>query len=149
MDLTNKGNIDMVEKIMDKFKNSKNFRIDKNVSYLKSYKESDFLLTDITSIAYTYAFSSEKPVIFYSPKEKLIKKDHFLNIHYINDRSSIGIICKNFDEIKNALNKFIKKRTFYRKKVISMRKKRIKFFNNAKIKTKKTLLSITNNNESK
>lgn len=149
LDLTNKGDINMVEKIMDKFKNNKNFKLDRNVSYLKSYKESDFLLTDITSIAYTYAFSSEKPVIFYSPKEKLIKKDRFLNIHYINDRPGIGIICKNFNEIKNAINKFTKKRIFYKKKIITMRKKRIKFFNNAKIETRKTLLSITSNNEFK
>ena len=63
---------------MDKFKNNKNFKLDRNVSYLKSYKESDFLLTDITSIAYTYAFFHLKNQSFFIlQKRNLSKKTAF------------------------------------------------------------------------
>ena len=77
LDLLKKGDIKLVKKIINRFKNNNHFKIDQNVSYLDSYKNSDLLLTDITSIAYTYAFSTEKPVIFYSPMKCLLKKINF------------------------------------------------------------------------
>ena len=118
LDLTKKGDIKLVKKIINRFKNNNHFKIDQNVSYLDSYKNSDLLLTDITSIAYTYAFSTEKPVI-YSPNEMFVKKDQFLNIYYIKDRKRVGLVCENFDEVKKALNKLNKKRVFYKKKIIT------------------------------
>ena len=60
LDLTKKGDLEKVENIIERFKNYKNFNYDLSVSYVKSYKKSKILITDLSSTAYTYAFSNER-----------------------------------------------------------------------------------------
>ena len=147
LDLTKKGDKILVTNIVNRFKNNKNFKTDLSISYLNSYKNAKLLITDITSTAYTFAFSTENPVIFYSPKEKIIKKDSYFNISYIKDRNKIGIISRNFYEIKNAINKIETNKKIYRNKILKLRKQKIKFFNMAKNITTKKLTNLIYKND--
>ena len=56
----------IVLKIEKNFKNEKNFRFDTNNDYFDTYTKSMCLITDISGTAYTYAFLTKKPVIFFS-----------------------------------------------------------------------------------
>ena len=142
LDLTLKGDQKLVRNIVIKFKDNPKFKTDFSVSYLDSYKNAKILLTDITSTAYTFAFSTENPVIFYSPKENIIKKDDYFNISYIKDRNKVGIITKNFYEVKKAIIKITKNKKIYKKNILRLRKEKIKFFNMAKSTTIKRITNL-------
>ena len=142
LDLTLKGDQKLVRNIVIKFKDNPKFKTDFSVSYLDSYKNAKILLTDITSTAYTFAFSTENPVIFYSPKENIIKKDDYFNISYIKDRNKVGIITKNFYEVKKAIIKITKNKKTFKKNILRLRKEKIKFFNMAKSTTIKRITNL-------
>ena len=61
------------------------------------------LITDISGTAYTYAFLTKKPVIFFSKNEKFINTFEFNNLSYFKDREKIGIIAKDLNEIEKAI----------------------------------------------
>ena len=61
--------------------------LDTNSSYLESNSKSKFLLTDFSGTAYTYAFSTLKPVIFYSPHDNnLLKTENDSDLSFFKDR---------------------------------------------------------------
>ncbi len=131
LDLTPKGDVKIVKKIINKFKNNKNFSYDFSTSYLKSFKNSKFLITDLSSTAYTYSFATERPVIFFSKNEQKLKKDYFSKLNYFKDRNKIGVVTRNI----NDLIKIFKNKTLYnskiQKNIINLRKNRIEFFESA------------------
>ena len=98
-----------------------------------------FLITDLSSTAYTYAFATEKPVIFYSPNEKSLKKNKFLSFYYFIDRSKIGITLTKFNQIKKKLIYFQKQKLIYKKRIISLRNQIIEYFNKSLMRTKKII----------
>ena len=69
------------------------------------------LITDISGTAYTYAFLTKKPVIFFSKNEELVDEFGYNERSYFKDRDKVGIIVKNLDEVLNAINniKYIEK----------------------------------------
>ncbi len=52
---------------------SKKFIFDQSADYLSNYGNSCCLITDMSGTAYTYAFFTLKPVIFYSKNETKLK----------------------------------------------------------------------------
>jgi hypothetical protein len=90
--------------IVNSFKNNSNFRIDKNEDYFEVYSKSLCLITDISGTAYTYAFLTNKPVIFFSKNEKLINELGYSKLSYFEDRNKIGAIIKNSSEIIEIIN---------------------------------------------
>ena len=138
-DLTTKGNLHFIKRLIQVFSKNSNFYMDSSVSYLNSFKNSKFLITDLSSTAYTYAFATEKPVIFYSPDEKLLKKNKFLSFYYFIDRNKIGITLTKFNQIKKKLIYFQKQKLIYKKRIISLRNQRIKYFNKSLMRTKKII----------
>ena len=86
----------------------------------------------------------EKPVVFYSTNEKIIKNDKFFKINYIKARNKVGMICKDFNELKIAINRINKNKDFLKKKIIKLRKNKIKYFKLSKQRTKKVILDILN-----
>ncbi len=145
LDLTIKGNQKLVKKIVAEFKNHKSFEIDQSVSYLESFRKAEYLITDITSTAYTFAFATQKPIIFYSNNEKNMKNDEYFKIYYFKDRKKIGYISKNLQDVSKDINKIISKKNNFKNNIISLRKKRIKYFRSSLSKTQKILIKILNN----
>ena len=90
--------------IVNSFKNNSNFKFDNNEEYFEVYSKSVCLITDISGTAYTYAFLTNKPVIFFSKNEKLINELGHGKLSYFEDRNKIGAIIKNSDEIFEIIN---------------------------------------------
>jgi len=67
---------------------------DPNLSQLELFAQSQFLISDTSSTAYTYAFTTLKPVIFLSPSEHLILKN-WSHLSFIKDREKVGYICSD------------------------------------------------------
>ncbi len=131
LDSSAKGDIFFVNKISSKFKDNPRFFIDLSVSYLDSYKRAKFMITDLSSTAYTFAFSTERPVIFFSKNEPNLKKDLLSNSHYFDDRNKIGKIINNHKQLSKELGLIHSKMNKYKNQIKELRKKRIKHFGKA------------------
>ena len=84
LDLTYKGDYKFVEKINNIFSKNSRFKLDNSISYIDSFRSAKFMATDITSSAYTFAYSTNKPVIFFSPNEEKLKRDVSYKTNYFN-----------------------------------------------------------------
>ena len=142
LDLTRKGNQPLINKIIFKFKNNKKFITNLTPSYIKEFQNSELLITDLTSTAYTYAFSTLKPVIFFSNNESYIFKNKNFDHKFFIDRSKIGSIVLNIDKIVHQIKFLIKNKIFYANKIKKLRKKRIQHLNTSLTTTRDALDSI-------
>jgi len=139
MDLTNKGGLNLTNLIIEKFKNYPNFKFDISTSYIESYRKSKFLITDFSGTAYTYAFSTEKPVIFYSSLNKVSFKKEINSMYYFKDRKEVGYVTTNIKDLLKNVKDIDNKKVVLKNKIKKLRKKRIKYFNKSLITTKKII----------
>jgi hypothetical protein len=142
LDLTKKGNINYVANIVNKFKDCKNFSVDLSSSYLKSYSKAKLLVTDFSGTAYTFAFSTLRPVIFYSKNEAKLKKTEYNNLLYFRERQQIGYVSKNIPHFIKLINKFGLSNKKMESKIFSLRRKRIKYLDKSLKKTRNEILKI-------
>ena len=142
LDLTSKGEIKLTNSVIEKFKKYDNFEFDLSTSYMDSYEKSNMLITDFSGTAYTYAFSKEKPVIFYSTLNKLSFEKKLKKLYYFKDRKNIGYIVNNNNDLYKKIKKIIKNKTILKRKIKDLRKKRIRYFNNSLTMTKNTIKKI-------
>lgn len=94
-----------VANIEKQFRNNERFVLDSNASfYMDNYCRSAVMVTDMSGTAFTYAFTTLRPVIFFSHKEDTVEKA-FNKVKYFQDREKIGHIATNIDELvkKTAL----------------------------------------------
>jgi hypothetical protein len=67
-------------------------------SYMPSYSKAAVLVTDMSGTAYTYAFSTLRPVVFYHPQESEI--DPRVREAYLwTDREKIGYVARSVPEL--------------------------------------------------
>lgn len=144
MDLTIKGDINLTNLIIEKFKDFPNFEFDISTSYIESYRKSKFLITDFSGTAYTYAFSTEKPVIFYSSLNKLSFIKEIKSRYYFKDRKEVGYVMTNIKDLLKKVKEIDNKKIILKTKIKNLRKKRIKYFNKSLIITKKTIQKFYN-----
>lgn len=114
---------------------------DKNQSQLELFAQSQFLISDTSSTAYTYAFTTLKPVIFLSPYEEELKKK-WSNLSYIKDRKKIGIVCTNAKDFKASINYLISNYAINCHQIKSLRKSQIYNLYNAQNNIKRLLESL-------
>lgn len=144
LDLTIKGDINLTNLIIEKFKDFPNFEFDISTSYIESYRKSKLLITDFSGTAYTYAFSTEKPVIFYSSLNKLSFIKEIKSRYYFKDRKEVGYVMTNIKDLLKKVKEIDNKKIILKTKIKNLRKKRIKYFNKSLIITKKTIQKFYN-----
>jgi len=92
-----------VTKIAEHFSRDKRFVFDSNASfYNDNYCRSAVMVTDMSGTAFTYAFMTLRPVVFFSHREQDVAKA-FDNVKYFEDRERIGYIATNIDELKEQV----------------------------------------------
>lgn len=146
LDLTKKGDFKMIKNIFDKYKKNLNFNVDDKSSYINSYHSSDILITDTSGTAYTFAFSTNKPVIFFSFKEKELLKEDFAKTYFFMDRKKVGSICNDTNSLNKQINIIYKKKNFLGKKILRLKKLRIEHLNKSRDKTVKIIKNIIDTN---
>ena len=88
-----------VANIEKQFHNNERFVLDSNASfYMDNYCRSAVMATDMSGTAFTYAFTTLRPVVFFSHNESTVEKA-FNNVRYFEDRAKIGYIAVNIDEL--------------------------------------------------
>ena len=101
--------------LLDFFNTNKRVVLDTSDNYLKTYNSASLMITDISGTAYTYAFLTKKPVIFYCNFNKKFE-NRFLQLSYFKKRNIIGAVVRK----KNFLSKFNKvlmNRKYYEKNI--------------------------------
>ena len=91
-------------------------------------KDQNFI-TDFSGTAYTYAFSTLKPVIFISKNEKKLIGSELNSLYYFKDRSDVGKINQDLEKISQDCKEVINQKEHFSEKIKSLRNKRIKYFN--------------------
>ena len=115
--------------LQKKFKEFKNFYLDKSSNYLNSFNKSDLMITDLSGIAYTYLILTSKPIIFYSTNERYLKKTYYAKLGYFSNRDKIGHKIYN----KYSLFKLINSNKIISQKKTNIKKFREKFLKQEKI----------------
>ena len=142
LDFTEKGNYNLVRKIINKYQKFENFKLDKKSSYLNSYINSDVLITDFSGTAYTYAFSKNSPVIFYSINKNKELNNNFTKLYYFKDRNKIGYIVDNFLDLDKKLTTIKKNTHYFSDRIKKFKKKRIQYVGFSFNKTKESVLQL-------
>ena len=143
LDLTLKGNIKNIKKIVEKYKDNNSFNYDDAVSYMNSYSKAKMLITDFSGTAYTFAYSTLRPVIFFSKNEEKFKKTKIAKLFYYKDRTYVGLVSQNIDQLLNSISKIYKNKNYNKKKILYLRKKRIKYVNTSLKQTIVEILKIS------
>ncbi len=129
LDLTANGKIKDIQKIVEKYKNNSNFFYDNSHSYMNSYSKAKILITDFSGTAYTFAYATLRPVVFFSRNESKFSKSKTAELFYYQDRSSVGLVCKNINQLLKSIAKINEKKEYNKNKIFNLRKKRIKYVN--------------------
>ena len=90
--------------IKDKFSKNKRFIFDKSNNYFETYASSKCLITDLSGTAYTYSFLTNRPTIFFSNYESILKKLKYDKLNYFKDRNKIGYVIKDLNNLIKSLN---------------------------------------------
>ena len=145
LDLTKKGNLSNINKIIKIFNNYDNFKIDKSVSYIDSYSSSKLLITDFSGTAFTYTYSTLRPVIFFSKNETKLRKSSNIELFYFKDRKKVGFICTKTNQLPKIIKKIDINKKLMRSKILKLRKKRIKYVNISANKNVTEIMKIYKN----
>ena len=124
------GNINKNFNFIAKFKKNKRFKMDFTDNYLKNYFGSNFMITDLSGTAFTFAYLTGSPVLFYSRNENNYSR-LYGNFEHYRLRKKIGLLSYNFKNFKKDLNKMLLKKNKFQKN-IQNEKNRLKNLNFAK-----------------
>jgi len=110
-----------VSRIVDKHRDDPRFIFDNNASfYMTNYAKSALMVTDFSGTAFTYAFTTLRPVVFFSHNESAFKKA-FEGYHYIHDRNKIGAVAQNTEELVIQIKSLLKKDNDFKVKIKKFR----------------------------
>ena len=115
---------DLIHAIMDNCLGSPNIKLDDCGShYRELYARTALMVSDISSTAYTFAFSTCRPVLFYSPNEaKLIEYvNHLGTDSYVEGRKHVGTVVTTPEELVAAAKKCLFSLPAWREKIEQFR----------------------------
>ncbi|WP_434952536.1 CDP-glycerol glycerophosphotransferase family protein [Shewanella sp. HL-SH4] len=77
--------------------------LDSNQSdYISTFSKARVLITDTSAIAYSFALTTKRPVIFYSADQEKVKQ-LMPDVAYIKDREKIGYCVDSIEQLINTL----------------------------------------------
>lgn len=113
-----------VRQIITCFENNPRFVFDGNTSYIDNYSRSAVMVSDMSGTAFTYAFMTLRPVVFFSHNEKLAL-DKNSDVRYFLDRHEIGEISQNTDEMVSKVRNCLQNQQEYEDKIRKFREQGI------------------------
>ena len=104
-------------RIAEKHKNNPRFIFDDNGSfYMSNYAKSALMITDFSGTAFTYAFTTLRPVIFFSHNENTFQKK-FDDHKFVQDRHKIGVVAQNINELIKNIRLLLKEKNTFKSKI--------------------------------
>ncbi len=92
-----------IERIVAAFSGDPRFVHDANKSdYMSSYARSALMLTDMSGTAYTYAFTTLRPVVFFAPSQARVPGVDGQE-RYFRDRERVGAVVDRVEDVAGAI----------------------------------------------
>lgn len=111
----------VVQNIVKKHSSHPRFMLDDNPSfYMDNYSKSALMITDMSGTAYTYCFTTLRPVIFFSHNDNKAKK-RWKGIKYLEDRSKVGYIANDIDEMTDKIRLLLAAKNEFSSKIKKLR----------------------------
>ena len=85
-----------VEKICADHQSNPRFTLDESKNYMKSYAQADLMVTDLSGTGFTFAFTFQRPAIFFSPDAH---SEAGLEGIQFNSRNEIGDVVRSLPEL--------------------------------------------------
>ena len=97
---------------------------DRNPGQGESYAQADALLTDTSSTAFSFAFTTGKPVLFHSSRDRelLAQAGH---LDFIRDRGRVGRICGDTRQLQEALPEMLAAPESFARSITELREQTI------------------------
>jgi len=96
-------NTEDVSRVVSRFSDCDGFVFDSNPSfYMDNYTRSALMVTDMSGTAFTYAFTTLRPVVFFSHNEETVE-DAFNHVKYFRDRSKVGYVVTDVGQLKEKV----------------------------------------------
>lgn len=96
-------------------------RIDLGGDYMKSYCRSAVMISDTSSTAFTYAFTTSRPVVFYCPRNDELLETLQPVPRYLHDRERVGLIAETPDALVASIKSCLESPQQFQKKIESIR----------------------------
>jgi len=99
----------LVSEINEKCRKFPNYNFDQSGSdYWSLYSRAELLISDFSSTAYSFALGIQRPVIFFSPNEKILPRV-VIEGSYCGGRNMIGDVVNSISELESTINKVLLK----------------------------------------
>lgn len=131
--------------INQKFIWNKRFVLDTSSNYTNTYFASRFMISDFSGTAYTYAFLTKNPVIFFSPNETLLNKTYNKDLNFFSDRKKIGIVVDKIPML-SKINNLLRNKSKYKFQIKKLMNSNIKV-GNSKVFFEKFIEQLLRNKE--
>jgi hypothetical protein len=104
----------LIRNICDVHSKNVYFKLDQSIDYSKTYALSKIMITDLSGTGFTFAFSTGRPVIFFSPDA-----DHEVGLNGIHfeGRESIGEVARSLADLQQKIDFISKNYTYYSKRI--------------------------------
>lgn len=109
---------DLVKRIINRHSSNSMFQIDNSKNYMETYEETDFMVTDLSGTGFTYAFTFEKPVIFFAHNQE--EEKNLIGIQY-NNREDIGYVSRDINNLEISTVELLENLDLKKKSIISYR----------------------------
>lgn len=93
-----------VQKILARYGSDPRFQLDtQGTDYMASYSRAALMISDTSGTAYTYAFTTGRPVVFFSPFDEEARAMN-PGVRYFEFRESVGLVAYDIDGLQSQVN---------------------------------------------
>ena len=107
--------------IKNEYLNNDRFIFDDSENYIKTYTRSDLMITDMSGTAYTFAFISLRPIIFFSISEDHLKQNNYNSYSFYKNRENVGKIIFKENDLINTIDYLMLNRIEFKNKIKNLR----------------------------
>jgi CDP-glycerol glycerophosphotransferase (TagB/SpsB family) len=88
---------------------------------MDSYNAAAVMISDTSSTAYTYALSTLRPVVFFSPRDEEVVAAMGSDSHFIRDRGRIGAVARDVADMVGQVRAMLDSSEQWRDRIASYR----------------------------
>jgi hypothetical protein len=99
----------VVERIVARFGGHPGFKLDRSGNYFETYAQSSLMLTDVSGTGFTYAFTFDRPAMFFAPNAAA---EAGLTGIQFDRRENVGLVLRTPDELVPAIHAALKHQKF-------------------------------------
>ena len=133
---TTKRSPEILKKYCDKFADNENFVLQTDISGDEAMLKADLLITDLSGIAFEYAFGTNRPVLFIDLPKKIQNKNYQklgIDPFELSIRNQIGFVLKTeeLNNLENVVKNLINQKSLYKEKIKEIAEKSVYEFGNS------------------